>query len=39
MVPNRQHNFNNINGLCSRDADEETGKLHVKNHSGKMNWI
>ena len=25
-------NINNVNGLCSRDFHEETGKLHVKSH-------
>ena len=29
------NNFNNVNGLCSRDFDEEIGRLHVKNHSEK----
>ena len=28
-------NFSNVNGLCSRDFDEETGKPHVKSHSEK----
>ena len=31
----RLHNFNNANGLFSKYFDEETGKLHVKNHSKK----
>ena len=29
------NNFNNVNGLCSRDFDEETGRLHVRNYSEK----
>ena len=39
LAPNRQHNFINVNGLCSRDFDEETGKLHVKNYSEKMGEV
>ena len=33
MTLNRQHNFNNLNGLYSKDFDEESNKLYVKNHS------
>ena len=32
MASNRWQVFNNVYGLCSRDFDEETGKLHVKNY-------
>ena len=35
MAFNRYHNFNNVNELCSRVFDEETGRLHVKSHSEK----
>ena len=36
MTPNKQHNFNNLNGLCSRDFDEESNKLYVENNSQKF---
>ena len=28
------NNFSNVNGLCTRDFDEKTGRLHVKNGVG-----
>ena len=35
MASNRKHNFINVNGLRSRDFDEETDKPHVENHLKK----
>ena len=32
LTVNSSHNFINVKGLYSRDFDEETGKLYVKNH-------
>ena len=39
MASDRKYIFNNVNGLYSEDFDEETNRLHMKNHLEKWGGL